>query len=904
MLTSIRNGVRHVFRLGLRRPDVVREDADAELASYVEARVEQLMARGMSAADARAEAIRRLGDSLESARDELERSAARRDRTLQVRERFEALAQDIRYALRGIRREKAFSAFVILTLALGIGANGAMYGIVDRLLLRGPSHVRDPHSLVRLYWRTVRPSMGSMGSNTASVFETPAYVNVRSGTGSFAGMAAYHQSTKLIGSGAEAREIPTMSATADFFPLLGVRAEVGRFFGAEEDRPGSSERVVVLGHGLWRSDFAGDPSVVGRTVTFGNTQYTVVGVAPRGFTGVTLERVDAWFPLGPERAEFSGHWPRGSHSWWLQVIGRLKPGVTQEQAGRDATAAHQRTYNGTEPVQAAATVLAAPTRYNWQGKEPIEISLSRWLAGVTLIVLLIACANVVNLLLARASRRRQEVAVRLALGAGRVRLVRLLLTESVVLALAGGVLSLFVAVGLGRLIRGVLLPDVAWDGSPVDGRVLALSAIAALGTGILIGLAPAMRAGRADLTAALRQGAREGGGHRSLLRSGLVVAQAALCAILLIGAGLFVRSLSRIQSLDLGLQPDRVLVVSPRRSGTSGVAPSILFTQSVERLRSFPGVEAASTALGLPFRSWGTGTLSIPGRDSIPVLPGGGPYLSLVGSDFFRTIGTRVVQGRAFTGGDVSPEKGAVIVNETMARTLWPGREALGQCLVLGDTGTPCSWVVGVVQDARRMEIQEQPAMQYFVPLENFEPVGYATVQLLVRGSGDLDRLYDPIRRALTQIDPSLRFIDIATLQASIDPQVRPWRVGASVFSLFGVLALLVAAMGLYSVVVYLVAQRTHEIGVRVALGAQGRDVVGLIVRGSTGLAACGVALGVAVALVAGRQVQPLLFDTSAQDPAIIGGVVVVLMCVALVASIAPALRALRIDPMIALRND
>jgi predicted permease len=548
-------------------------------------------------------------------------------------------------------------------------------------------------------------------------------------------------------------------------------------------------------------------------------------------------------------------------------------------------------------------------------RETPEVAVSRWLVGVAAIVLVIACSNTVNLLLARAVRRRREVGVRLALGAGRSRLVRLLLTESVLLAVMGGAAGLAVAWLTGTLVRGVLLPNVEWTSSPVDARVLGLSAAVALVVGITIGLAPALRASRSDLTASLMAGGRAGGAHGTRLRSALTVAQAALSIVLLVGAGLFVRSLWRVRTLDLGLQPDRVLVVSPRWpaiSASDTAARRIararradLYVRALDGVRQVTAVEHASLAIGLPFQNSFTQFIRVPGWDSIPALKGGGPFINAVSDDFFETIGSRLVRGRSFTSADREGSEPVAVINETMATTLWPGGDPIGGCVYWAPTRdglTVCSRVLGVVADARRSALHEDPSMQYFIPFG--QERGFGGTVLLVRPRGDPATIVPVIRRELTGLDPSISYVDENLLERSLDSQVRPWRLGASMFGLMGALALVVAAIGLYSVMSYLVAQRTHEIGVRMALGARGGNIVALVLRSSLGMAALGVAIGTGFALWAGRFLEPLLFDTSPRDPVVIGGVGVTLLAVAFLSGLVPAMRARRVNPMEALRGD
>ncbi|MFI5311315.1 MAG: ABC transporter permease [Gemmatimonadales bacterium] len=832
-----------------------------------------------------------------------------------IRERLEALTSDVRYALRGLRREPFFTAFVVATLALGMGANAAMFGVVDRLLIRGPEHIAQPDRVMRVYQR-VKPA--GMEEFSHPQFGYVTYELLRRQTRSFAAVAAYSVNAGGVtfGRGADARALTSGSVTADLFTLLDVHPAVGRFFDSNDDRTSGAEHVAVLGFVLWNSAFGADRSVVGRTIVLSDEPYTIIGVAPRGFTGPQLAKVDVWLPMSLSGARVTSDWTTTWNAQWHRIVVRLKPGVTNEQAGADATAAHRHAYTGTDTVLANASLFVAPISYDGRAKETSEIAISRWLMGVAAVVLLIACANVANLLLARVVRRRREVAVRLALGAGRLRLVRLLLAESLILAALGGIAGSAVAWSTAQVMRSVLLPNVEWSSPPVDVRVLLASAAITLVVGLAVGLVPAIRSSRPDLSASLRSGVREGGGQRTRLRAALTVAQAALSIVLLVGAGLFVRSLWRVRALDLGMQPEKVLVVAPRWPEMTALDTAAhrverarradLYPRALERFRQLAEVEHASLAVGTPFQSSFGQYLRVPGWDSIPALKGGGPYVSAVTGDYFETVGTRVLRGRGFTAADRSGTEPVALFNETMARTMWPGRDPVGECLFSGGdakSATACARIVGVVADARRFGLREEASMHYYLPFG--QETGFGGTTLLIRPRfGTPASLVATARRMLQELDPTISYIQAQTLQESVDPQVRPWRLGASVFSLMGILALIVAAVGLYSVMSYLVAQRTHELGVRIALGARGGDILALVLRGGAGMAAIGVVLGLGLALVCGRFVAPLLFDTSPRDPAVLGGAAVAMLAVAVLASWIPALRARRVNPMEALRSE
>lgn len=827
---------------------------------------------------------------------------------MSLRDWLDSVLQDIRYALRGLRREPAFTAFAVVTLALGIGANAAMFGVVDRLLLRGPDHVTDPERMVR-FTTTVTRRNGSevtFGSAGYVLFD-----HLRKATTSFEGLAVYERDSYRLGEGRDGRIINAASASAGFFSLLGVRPARGRFFSPDEDDVNTPAHVVVLGDALWRTQFAADPSIIGRTVKLDEQVYTVIGIAPAGFTGIELGRVEAWIPMSLASQGATQDWTRAWNAQWLYIVGRLKSGVTLRAAGEDATRAHLTTYDGPATSNIArARIGVAPIRFTDTGKETTEVSVSRWLIGVTLIVLLIACSNVANLLLSRAIRRRGEVGVRLALGAGRTRLARLFVTESLTIGALGGLASLLVAGLMGKLIRTYLLGHVEWPASPVSGRVLFLSLAVTLTVGLVVGLAPAAHAFRSSVQSALQRG--HAGRGRIGASAWPTVLQASLTACLLIGAGLFVQSLHRARTAPLGFESERILVADAEFSRAESDDPAVVVARRTARLdvlrraldaiRRHPDVERAALAVGTPFGSSYAIPVRVPGYDSIPKLPGGGPYVAAVSGDYFATVGTRLRRGRVFTPDEGAGTEAVAIVNESMARALWPEQDALGKCFHMWADSLPCSRVVGIVEDARRYDLREDASMQYYVPLG--QESGFGGPSLMIRPRQSLRAFAPTAVRLINETDASVQSSRAYLMRESIDPLLRPWKLGATIFAMGGGLALLVAALGLYSVMSYSVAQRTHEMGVRIALGARASSIVAMIVRQGMVLAGLGVAIGILVAVFAGGRLQSLLFDTSPRDGSIIGGAALVLITAAAAASLWPALRAGRVDPIKALKSD
>ncbi len=912
LAAPIRQGVRRLFRLALHLRRLGRADARAELESVLEARTDQLITLGMSPAEARIEAVHRLGGSIEQALHDLEGSAERREERMRLRDLLDDLRDDVRFAVRGLRRDKVMASFIVVTLALGIGANAAMFSAADRLLIRGPSYIADPSRVMRFYRTRLA---GPNGDVTGASFGWVSYDTFKHATHSFANVAAYSVNSTTFGAGADAVIIPFGAATYDLFPLLGVRPELGRFFGAAEDAPDAPQHVVVIGDALWTRAFGRDSGVIGSRVKFGDEDYTIVGVAPRGFTGPQLAPVDAWIPMSLRSMTVTTRWTASWNAQWLRIVARLKPGVSLQQASADATAAYRAAYAGNEPLKPARFWLA-PLSFDNNGREATEMTIVRWLMGVTAVVLLIACSNVANLLLARAVRRRREIAVRIALGAGRGRLTRLLLTESLLLAGLGAAAGLAVAWATSLLLRKVLIPGVEWPSAPIDWRVLGVSLAIAVAVGLVTGLGPALRASRPDLTASLKAGARDGGGQTSRLRGALTVSQAALSLVLLTGAGLFVRSLMHVRAIDLGFQPDRVLVVQVRyptqaHIGDPGAAGDVerrrsVYVDAMRRVRQLSGIEHTSLSVGLPFQSSFGQYLRIPGWDSIPEFKAPGPNMSAIAPDYFETVGARLLEGRTFTANDREGSDPVAIVSRAMARTFWHRDHVVGECLYWStskDSLTTCSRIVGVVADAHAWGLKELPALNYYIPFGQERGIG-GTALLVRPVPGREAQANRAVRALLLSIDPSISFVGIGSMQDAIDPQVRPWRLGAAVFTLMGVLALVVAAVGLYSVMSYLVAQRTREIGVRMALGAQARSIVLLVLRNSVSMAAVGVAIGLVIVLWAGRFIAPLLFDTSPRDAGVLLGGAATLLAVSVLASAVPALRAKRVNPIEALRSD
>ena len=876
-------------------------DFDEEIRAHMALEADRLQAEGMAPAEARDAARRRFGN-VTVAQERFYRS----NRAMWL----ESFAGDVKYAWRQLRRSPFSSAVIVLTLGLGIGANAVIFGVVDRLLVRPPAHVVEPERVVRLYYRTRLPDWAGGGVSTGPVGNFPMITAMRRDVAALESLAGEAVSVRSfsLGSGADAVEVKAALVTGNYFALLGVTAARGRFFTPEEDSPPSGVPVVVLGHDFWRRQFGADPGVIGREIRLENRPFTVVGVAPQGFNGINLKRVDLWAPISVVASWDGDQWATSYHSFWITPIGRMTPEATLEAVSTEATVVFRREVRSTTPAwtDTLGTMATGPILSALGPEErTAEAKVSVWLAGVSLIVLLVACANVANLLLARAVRRQREIAVRLAMGAGRGRLIRQLLTETLLLAVLGATAALLIASWGGRLVRTVLLPEVAWSSNPVDLRVLAYTAAVTLATVLLVGLIPALKASRPNVASALKTGGRDAGGRRSPLRSTLLVAQAALSVVLLVGAGLFVRSLARVHATDIGIDRPRVLLVSANLTG-AGLTPvhsRTLWREAAERANQLPGVEHTALVGGtVPLRMGSGVSVRIPGRDSLPHLPNGGPYISVVGADYLETIGARMIRGRDISATDESSNARVAVISETVAKYYWPGSNPVGECVSVGGDRA-CSEVIGVVQDVMLFKMVDDVRGQIYLPLTH-PGVRYTPSALLVRTSGEPGAIAETIRRELQALSPSMPFVKVASFESLVAPQLQSWRLGATMFSIFGGLALVIAAVGLYSVLAYAVTQRVPEIGVRMALGATRSNIVRLFVRSGLGLAVAGLVIGIVLSLAAAPSLSGLLYKTSPRDPAVIAIVTVVLLIVASVASIAPAMRAARVDPSVALRSD
>ena len=846
-----------------------------------------------------------------------------------VRTMWESIAQDTRYAARGLRLRPGFAAMVIVTLSLGIGANVTMFSILDRLLLRTPAHIVDVDRVLQVHSRW-HGGPNAQSSHPYRLYKdlqaVPEFEQVAVTTPSSVVDRAYYP----LGRGASAVRIPGAQVSPDFFPLLGVRPHRGRFFQEDEAGEANPQQLAVIGYAFWQRQFGGRDDAIGKTLDLGTDRFTIVGVAPKGFTGVELSDIDVWIPIAAAnglRFAKGPDWSTTRNSQWVTILARLKPDANPERAAAQATAI----FRAGERERVAAAVNPSPRFRASPDSQTVELSsilpgksikafglsahsaemrVSQLLGGVAIIVLLIACANVANLLLVRAIGRRREIAVRLALGVTRGRLVRQLLAEGLILSVIGGAGALLCAQWSSGFIRTMLLGDTAWSGSAIDLRLMGFTALAAIGTGLLTSLLPALQASKPDLSAALKAGVREGGAARSVTRAALLAGQAALAIILLAGAGLFVRSLRNVANTPLGVDIDRVLVagVAHASVGMSNAEAREVFRRITARATEIPGITAAATSVGLSFgMGWGT-SLYVPGRE--PPGQTNNPSQYAVTPDYFTVLGIRLVDGRLFTELDRAGTAPVTVINETAARTFWPGQNPIGQCVRIGADTMPCTTVIGIVTNARRQRLVEPPTTMIYRPLDQLDPaiydnsVSFFGFSFIARTTRKPAAVAEPLRRLIQSAAPNMPYAEVRPLADRLGRQTRSWTLGATMFSIFGALSLVLAAIGLYSVVAFTVAQRVHEFGVRVALGATGASLLRLtVVRGVLPVIA-GLGAGVVIALVAARLLEGLLFELSPRDPTVFLTVSALLLLVSVVASLVPARRAAHVDPMLALRSD
>lgn len=823
---------------------------------------------------------------------------------------LDTIARDFRYAVRGLRRSPGFTTIVTLTLGLGIGANVAIFDVTDRLMFRPFPHLHDPSTVHRVYLRTTANGK----TRTSATYPYARYLDLRNGMTTLATAVGLSEWRLAVGVGDAAAERQVVGADAGFFELFDAAPALGRYFTAAEDAIPRGADVVVLGYDYWISAFGGR-NVLGEKVQVGPLVLTVIGIAPKGFVGLSEGEAPAVFlPIttlayGVNQGNAQTFSRR--YNWdWMTMIVRRRPGVTIEQASADLSRAFVASREGqraSTPSVLPATLahpeaIAGPVRLAAGPSAGLESRTLLWVDGVAVIVLLIACANVLNLILARALARRREIAVRLSLGVSRRRLGSQFAAEGIVLAALGCVAGVAFAASVSAALSAMIVRNGTNDVLVGDWRALTIASIAAFALAVAMSVAPMLFAPRDDVAGTLRSGARVGGDRTSSrVRGALLVFQAALSVMLLAGAGLFVRSLQNVRALRLGWNPEPVLVVVPNYRGVQfdTGAMNVVHRALLDAARSVGGVASVTRVNSMPFAT-NYRKLFVVGIDSVDRL--GRFNYQATTPEYFDVIGTRIVRGRGLTPSDRGAAARVAVVSQSMARSLWPGVDPIGQCFRMEADTMPCTSVIGVAEDAVQNSITDSERLLYYIP-DDGPPPQRPGNRLWVRFSdGDPSTRIEALRRATQRVMPAPGYVTVSRLEDLVDAQRRSWTLGATMFVAFGALALLVAAVGLYGVIAYGATQRMHELSVRVALGAQRADIMRLVVAQAISFGVAGVVAGTVTALVASRWVQPLLFNESARDPLVFACVAGVIGVVTIVASATPANRAASADPNAALR--
>lgn len=821
-------------------------------------------------------------------------------RRVTMSSRAETVRSDLSYALRQLRRAPGFTVTVLFAFALGIGANATMFGIVDELLLRPPQHVRSPNEIVALVAGTTENGFDQRTLNF------PVFAAIRDHSTGFSEVAAAAALRVPFGRGDHAANLDGLLVSASYFPLLGVTPQAGRFFREDEDTAPIGAPVAVISHDFWQRQFSGSNDALGATLQLGDRQFTVIGIAPPDFTGVEYAAPDVWLPISSGGAmQFLGkQWTTQSIVTWLRIYARSRPGVPIAEAARDAMRlAHEAAPNAFF-TESGWSFQARPIMAARSEEHGASTTIAILLGAMSLIVLLIACANVANLLLARGIRRRREIAVRLALGVTRRRLVEQFLTESLLLAALSGIAAIIVASFGGLFARRFLLADLALSGHVVELRVVAFTITVALVVGGFTGLLPALQASRTKMFSTIGASGERGGVRRTRSQSALLAVQAALSFVLLLGAGLFARSLTAIDALHMGVDIEHVLIgsMSLRSIGRPASEADAVFTRAFEQVAAVPGVASVAISATVPFGpTYGT-NVGVTASDSVHHYSA---VYNIVTPNYFRTLGTSLLAGRDFSAADGQNAPPVVIIDQKLALRAWGHQNPIGRCLRIRADSLPCATIVGVVENVRRQSIFEDSTRFVYLPLAQARS-WISERNLVVRAASNPAVIAETVRRAMQTAAPELPFADVHLVkdQPIVQHERLPFKLGAALLGVLGVLALLLAAVGVYGVISYDVGQRTREIGVRMAFGAQAADVAALVVRDGLRMVVIGGVVGIAVALVGGRMVQPLLYGTSPHDPLVIVGVTSVLLTVAAMACLVPVRRAMRVDINAAIRQE
>jgi predicted permease len=863
-----------------------------ELESHLQMHIEDILRQGHTPEEARRQALIKLG-GIEQTKERY-----RYQRRIPL---FETLAQDLRFGLRRLGKRPGFTLIAILTLALGVSANTAIFTLINAALLR-PLPYKDAERIAVL--STIRRDTGEARSSSY-----PDFLDWRNQNTVFERLAAYTSASFSLSASDVLERVNGELVSAEYFPLLGVQAASGRTFLAEEDRTPDTHRVALVGHGLWQRSFGGSPTLVGQTIQLSAVNYTVIGIMPEGFRGIS-DQAEIWLPMMMVSSVRRASSLQEREQRWHSIIGRLKPAVTLAQARAEMEAITSRLeqeYPNSNSNRGAGITLLHERYFG-------NLQLTLWvLLGAVGCVLLVACANVANLQLQQAAGRASEIAVRLALGATPRRLVQQLLTESLLLAFIGGGLGVLLAFwSVDFLIKLSPMTFPSFVKLTVDGRVLGFSLLLSMLSGVMFGLAPALQAVKPALNETLKTGGRNssGGLGRNRLLSALVVSEIALALTLLIGAGLMIRSLQRLQAVDPGFNSEGLLTMQvslPMQ--TYQREQVVIFSQQLrERLQAMPGAQSVTVASDLPLcGDTSGGPVELEGQSATPAGGETRMYRHRVTQGFFSALGIPLIKGRDFTDGDQAQAPGVAIISEAMARRYWPNEDPIGKRLREDSRGsaTPAPWltIVGVVGEVKYRGLPHNPNTDPDV----YFPLPQAPIRdlyLAVRSNADTGNLVGAVRAELQKLDPSLPVYGVRTMEERLANQTRQSRFSAWVLGIFGAIALVLAAVGIYSVMSYAVEQRSREIGIRVALGAGAGDVLKMVIRQGMKLALLGIVLGLGMALVLTQLMKQLLSGMATVDPPTYTVLASILTVVALLACWIPARRATQVDPIIALRYE
>lgn len=828
---------------------------------------------------------------------------------------LDALRQDTSTAWRGLRRSTATTALAIATLALGIGANAIAFTLVDRLFLRPPAGVMAPGEL-RRYWKQSF-NTGSGESFTSLPHTYQMFRAIAEASGDPDQVAAYTPDFSMfrLGRSVEGQRVRGAMISGNYFDVLGVHMAMGRAPSKEEDRMGSATPVVVISHDFWMSHYGGASDVIGKSLELGAQAYTVIGVTAQGFLGLDLQAADVWVPYAASPPFYN----QGPAAWTsmrfyaIQVFQRWRGIVPLPDVEARVTQRVRAIHSEVWPRPDTTTrsfvgpLNVGPGESHVPIKLGQELVIATRLAGVSAIVLLIAWANVINLLLAQAVRRQREGAVRLALGMSTSRMMRCIGIESLILATLSAAGAAAVAWSGGNAVRKLLLPDIEWRDHALDWRVALFTLTIALLSGVVAGVVSAWQVRRQGVNVSIKRGAGTATLRRSRLRSGLVLAQAALSVVLLIGAALFLRSLCNVEALDIGYDAEQLVFGGVRFEDGQSPPHAIAAAAARElaaRLSEYPGVASVARTNFEPMQGIGF-TKFYTDEDSSGSLQGHEPTYAQVSPSFFETVGLRVQMGRTFSGGDADGVPAEVVVNEAAARVLWPGRPALGQCMRFVKSTNPCYTVVGVVETGRTgYVIEPEPRPLFYVPLGNMPEVEGPGRTIVVRAApGAMVAASTALEAELRRAWPA-GFPRITRMTTNLEPEYRPWRLGVSLFGALGALALVVAIVGVYGTVACTVGQRTREFGVRMALGARVPVVLRQVVWEELRIIGLGVVLGVALSLAGGRLLSALLYGIAPGDPLVLATVASGVLGAAILATVRPAWVATKVDPVRVLRDE